>query len=100
MDVLTQFSTSSEVTSQATEGAGHWFQQATESATKLMQSGAFVHLMQGLLKNYTEFLAELGQSTMTMMSQGQATLLRQTQEATAGVIEAAELRARRPRQSA
>ena len=95
MDVLTQFSTSSEVTSQATENAGQLFQQATESATKLMQSGAFAHLMQGLLKNYTEFLAELGQSTMTMMSQGQAALMRQTQEATAGVIEATELRARR-----
>lgn len=100
MDVLTQFSTSSEVTSQATANASQFFQQATESATRLMQSGAFANMVQSLLKNYTEFLTDLGQSTMAMMSQGQAALLRQTQEATDGVIEATDIRARRTRQAA
>jgi hypothetical protein len=100
VDVLTQFSTSSEVTSQATAIASQLFQQATESATKLMQSGAFANMMQGLLKNYTEFLTELGRTTMAMMSEGQAALLRQTQEATSGVIEATDMRARRTRQAA
>ena len=95
MELLAQFTTSPEVTSQTSANANQLFQQASEYTLKLMHSGAFAHLMQGMLKNYTEFLAELGQSTMTMMSQGQATLLRQTQEATAGVIEATELRARR-----
>ena len=43
MDLLTRFSTSPEVTAQATANASQLFQQATESAMKLMQSGAFVH---------------------------------------------------------
>jgi hypothetical protein len=99
MDVLTRFSTSSEVASQTTANASQWFQQATESATRLMQSGAFAHMAQDLLKNYTAFLTELGHGTMAMMSQGQAALLRQTQEATSGVIEATDIRARRTRQA-
>jgi hypothetical protein len=97
MDLLTRFSTSPEVTAQATANASQLFQQATESAMKLMQSGAFAHVMQGMLKNYTEFLAELGQSGMAMMSQGQAALVRQAQEATDGVIDATTVRARRTR---
>ena len=97
MDLLTQFSTSPEVTSQATANASQLLQPGAASAMNLVQSGAFVHLMQGMLKNYTEFLMEVGQSTMAMMSQGQAALLRQTQEATDGVIEATETRGRRAR---
>ena len=89
----------SSVGAQATANASQLFQQATESATKLMQSGAFAHMVQGLLKNYTEFLTEFGQSTMTMVSQGQAALLRQTQEATNGVIEATDTRVGRSRQA-
>ena len=85
------------MTAQATANASQLFQQATESAMKLMQSGAFVHMMQGLLKNYTEFLAELSQSGMAMMSQGQAALTRQVQEATDNVVDATEVRARRAR---
>jgi hypothetical protein len=100
MDLLTQFSTSPEVTSHATANASQLFQQGTTSAMKLMHSGAYAQLMQGMLKNYTEFLTEVGQSTMEMMSQGQAAFLRQTQEATDGVIEATETRGRRARQAA
>ena len=97
MDLLTRFSTSPEVTAQATANANQLFQQAAESAMKLMQSGALAHVMQGMLKNYTEFLAELSQSGMAMMSQGQAALVRQAQEATEGVIDATTVRARRTR---
>mgnify|MGYP003477032934 FL=1 len=97
MDLFTRFSTSPEVTAQATANASQLFQQATESAMKLMQSGAFVHMMQGLLKNYTEFLAELSQSGMAMISQGQAALISQTQQATDGVIDATAVRTRRAR---
>ena len=97
MDLFTRFSTSPEVTAQATANASQLFQQATESALKLMQSGAFAHVMQGMLKNYTEFLSELSQSGMAMMSQGQAALARQAQEVTHGVIDATEVRARRAR---
>ncbi len=97
MDLLTRFSTSPEVTSQATANVGQMFQQASESAMKLMQSGAFAHMMQGMLKNYTEFLTELSQSGMAMMSQGQAAFTRQAQEATRGVVEATDIRSRRSR---
>jgi len=54
-------------------------------------------LMQGMMKNYTEFLTELGQSTMAIASQGQAALLQQTQEATDSLAEATEPRGRRAR---
>lgn len=100
MELLTQFTTSPEVTSQTTASASQLFQQANDSALKLMQSGAFAQLMQGMMKNYSEFLTEFSQSAMAMMSQGQAALVRQTQEATDGVIEATELRGRRARQAA
>lgn len=100
MDLLTRFSTSPEVTSQATANASQLFQQASESAMKLMQSGAFAHMMQGMLKNYTEFFTELSQSGMAMMSQGQAAMTRQVQEATNGVIDASGSREKRARQAA
>ncbi len=70
MDLLTRFSTSHEVTSQATANAGQMFEQASQAAMKLMQSGAFAQMMQGMIKNYTEFLTDLGQSGIAMLSQG------------------------------
>ena len=97
MDLLTQFTTSPEVTSQATTNASELFQQGPASALKFMNSGAFAQLMQGMMKNYTEFLTELAQSTMAIVSQGQAALIQQTQEATDGLAEATETRGRRAR---
>jgi hypothetical protein len=85
MDLLTRFSTSPEV---------------TESAMKLMNSSAFAHLMQGMMKNYTEFVTELSQSGMAMLSQGQAAMTRQMQDAASGVIDVADVRGRRARQAA
>jgi hypothetical protein len=100
MDLLTRFSTSPEVTSQATANASQLFQQASDSAMKLIQSGAFADMMQGMLKNYTEFLTELSQSGMAMMSEGRAAVNRQMHEATNGVIDATESRGRRTREVA
>jgi hypothetical protein len=100
MDLLTRFSTSPEVTAQAGANASQLFLQASESTMKLMQSGAFTYLMQGMLKNYTDFLAELSQGGMAMFSQGQAAMTRQVQEATSSVIDVAEARGRRARQAA
>ena len=96
MELLTRFSSSPEMTAQASS----LFQQATDSAKNLMQSGAFAQMMQGMMKNYTEFFMELNQSAMALMSQGQAAMVRQVQEASEGVIEVADTRARRPRQVA
>jgi hypothetical protein len=100
MDLLTQFTTSPEVASQTTANASQLFQQATESAMKLMQSGAFAHLMQGMLKNYTEFLTDLSQGWMVTMRQGQDALAQQVQQVAEGVTDVAEVRARRSRQTA
>lgn len=100
MDLLTRFSTSPEVTAQTTANATQLFQQATESSMKLMQSGAFAHLMQGMLKNYTEFLTEFSQGGMAMLSQGQEAMVRQAQESTQGVVDAVQTTARRARQAA
>lgn len=100
MDLISRFSTSPEVTSQVTADASQLFQQASQSSMKLMQSGAFATLMQGMLKNYTGFLAELGQSSMAMLSQGQAAMTEQVQQATRDAIDAADGRGRSVRQAA
>jgi hypothetical protein len=100
MDLLTRFSTSPEITAEASANASQFFQQASESAMKLMQSGALAQVMQGMLKNYTEFLMELSQGGMAMLSQGQSVMSRQVQEASNGVITAADARGRRARQAA
>jgi hypothetical protein len=100
MELLTQFSTSPEVMSQATANANQLFQQASGSTMNLMQSGAFAQVMQGMMKNYTEFLTELGQGTVAMMSQANAALLQHSQEATNGLTEATDIRGRRGRQAA
>ena len=99
MDLLSKFSTSPEVTAQATANASQLLQQASESATSLMRSGAFAHMMQGLVKNYSEFLVELSHSGMALLSQGQQALVQQTQEAAESVVDATEVR-RRARQAA
>jgi hypothetical protein len=81
MALLTQFSP--EVMSQAMGTA---------------RSNAVAELLQGLTKNYTEFLVELGQSSVAVLSQGQAAFLRQAQEASSNVIDATQ--ARRARHAA
>lgn len=95
MELFTRFSTSPEVTAQASANASQLFQQASESAMKLMQSGAFAQMMQGMLKNYSDFLTEIGHGGMAMLNQGQASMTRQMQDATNGVIDATEVRGRR-----
>lgn len=100
IDLLTKFAQSPEVASQSVDNANNLFQQAQESATNLFNSRAFAQMMQGMLKNYTEFTAELIQSGMAMVTQNQAAILQQTQEAAGNVIQASEARGRRSRQSA
>lgn len=100
MDLLSRFSTSPEVTAQTSAAAAQMFQQASSSALKLMQSGAYSQLMQGMLMNYIEFLGEVSQSGMAMLSEGQAAVLRQAQQAADTVIDAAPARGRRSRHAA
>lgn len=63
---------------QASEGQNP-FLQGPASAAQLLQSGAFVQLMQGAVKNYTEFMMALSQNGMAAVSQTQANLVREGQ---------------------
>jgi len=49
---------------------------------------AYGQLLQTLTQNYTEFLVAVSQNTMQLMSQGQAALVGQAQEAGEEVVEA------------
>ena len=100
MELWSKFSQSPEVMSEATRNMNSFFEQAQTSATSLARSHAFTGLMQGMVKNYTDFVSELAQSTYAMISQGQATFLQQTQEAAGNVIDAADARTRRSRHAA
>lgn len=100
MDLLTKFSASPEVTSQAMSDVQKLFQQTQESAMKLAQSHAFAGMIQGFIKNYTEFVSEVGQNVATIASQGQAAFMKQATETTSGAIEATQTGARRLRSAA
>lgn len=100
MELLTKFSSSPEVMSQSMATAQSLVQQGQESAMNLIRSNAFGHMAQGFIKNYTEFLMELGQSTMTVFTLGQAAMMRQAQDATTNVVDASTVAARRARQAA
>ena len=95
MALLTQFTTSPE----AMTHAQSLLQAGQASSAHLAQSDAFAKLMQGMLKNYTEFMAELGQSGMALLAQGQAAMLQTTQEASQNLVDEAQGRGRRSRQS-
>jgi hypothetical protein len=51
--------------------------------------------MQGMLKNYTEFVMEFAQTGMAVLAQGQAAMARQAEEIGSNVIDAADARERR-----
>ncbi len=100
MELLTKFSQSPEVMAEATRTVKTLMEQAQTSTASLAGSSAFAGLMQGMVKNYTDFISELTQSAYAMMSQGQAAFLQQTQEAASNVIDAADARTRRSRHAA
>ena len=100
MDLITKFSASPEVTSQAINDAQKLSQQAQESVMKLAHSQAFAGLMQGFMKNYTEFLGEMSHGATAIFSQGQMAFMQQANEATANVIETTQSGARRLRSAA
>ena len=100
MELWSRFAQSPEVMSEATRNMRSFMEQAQTSATSLARSQSFAALMQGMVKNYTDFLSELGQSTYAMLNQGQATLLQQAQDATDNVVDATDARGRRSRHAA
>jgi hypothetical protein len=99
MDLMNNFATSPEVTSQAMNDAQDLFKQAQESTLKLMQSHAFTRLMHGLLKNVTDFYGDFGRSASSAMQQGQESLMHQAEEATSNIVDATQAGVRRARQA-
>ena len=84
LELLTKFSLSPEVVSQAMAQAQRMFVQPSSATAVPMQwpSSALADLMTGLMKNYMEFLMELGQGSAALMQQAPATLTKATQQAT------------------
>ena len=97
MDLLTRFYASPEVTSQAVGDFQKLFQQTQESAMKLAQSQAFAGMVQGFIKNYTEFLTEASQGVASLASQGQAAFMKQATEAIKGAFDAGQAGVKRLR---
>lgn len=67
MGLLLRFAASPEVMSQATQVTTQMLQQGGSLALKTLQTGAYLQLVQGLMQNYTEFLAESGRAAATWM---------------------------------
>jgi hypothetical protein len=100
MELFARFASSPEVASEATRAMQGIVEQSWVSAAALGQSRAVAELTQGLIRNYTEFVTELGQSAYALMGQAQVTLLQHTQEAASNVIDAGTARAGRARHAA
>lgn len=99
MGLLLRFTTSPEVMSEARAATGQLLQQGSALTLKMMHSGAFLQLMQGLMHNYTEFLGESGRAAAAWMQDGQAAMARAAQPAAAAAFEAATPRAGRAGQA-
>ncbi|NML16817.1 hypothetical protein [Azohydromonas caseinilytica] len=81
LELLTKFSLSPEVVSQAMAQAQRMFLQPSATAPMQLPSNALADLMMGLMKNYMEFLMELGQGSATLMQQAPTTLAKAAQQA-------------------
>ncbi|WP_298231452.1 hypothetical protein [uncultured Azohydromonas sp.] len=84
LELFTKFSLSPEVVSQAMTQAQRIFMQQSPATLAPMPvaPNAIADLMMGLMKNYMEFLMELGQGGATLMQQAPTTLAKATQQAT------------------
>ena len=71
-----------------------------QGAGNLLQPTAFMQLMQGTVKNYTEFMMTLGQNTVSALNQTQASMVREGRTMADNVADATEARRRRAAQSA
>ena len=87
MELLTKFSASPEGMSQTAAGMQNLFKPGQMPSAELLNSNAFAQLAQGMVKNYTEFMTELGQAGMAMVTQGQSALTRQVQDASSGMVQ-------------
>ncbi len=101
MAVLTKFSVPPDaIPMPAAGGPIQQMQQNQEALSKLMQSTAMLQLMQGLARNYTEFMSEFAQTSTALLSQGQEAMVKQTREATGKMAEASQAQMRQVRAAA
>lgn len=82
LELLTKFSLSPEQVSQAMTQAQRLFLQQPTATPLAVPPNALAELMMGLMKNYMDFLMELGQGSATLMHQAPTTLAKATQQAT------------------
>ena len=94
MELLTEFSLWPEAASVSPQA---FVQQAQHAAMSLLRPDAFAQLTLGMMKNYTEFLAEWGQTAMAAFAQGQPAMIARAQWLTAEGVDVAESRGRRSR---
>ena len=92
MDLLTKFSTSLDMTPRTASDAPNSSYPDLASAVNLARSNGFVELMQGMLANYTEFMAESAKTAMAVMIQSRTALMHQAREDIQNVTDAAEVR--------
>lgn len=98
MALLTKFSVPPDVAPlPAAGGPIQQMQQGQEAIAKMMQSTAMLTLMQGLAKNYTEFMSEFAQSSTALLSQGQEAMVKQTRDMSSRMTEATQPHARNGR---
>lgn len=98
MELLGRYSMSPEAMSQAMANAQSLFTPGQgASPAFLAQSPAFAELAQGMIRNYTEFMTEVAQSSIALLAQGQAAWIQQAQQASEGVAHVTEVRSRRAR---
>lgn len=67
MGLLLRFASSPEVMTQATQATTQMWQQGGSLALKTLQTGAWMQLVQGLMHNYAEFVAESGRAAAGWM---------------------------------
>lgn len=76
MELMKHLSVSPEIKPLASEDAENPFLQAQACLAQLTQSSAVAKVMQGALRNYTEFLLEIGQINLFTANQTQESLAR------------------------
>ena len=90
MELLKKYSISPEAMAKAMANAQSLLTPGQGAPVDSAQSQALAELAQGMIKNYTEFMAEVAKSGVELMAQGQAAFIQQTQQAADQVANAAD----------
>jgi hypothetical protein len=104
MDLVSKFATSPEVMSQTLAATQKLADPGRDPAANLFTSNAFSDFLLGFVKNWMEFLTDLGQSTLSLMDQGQEAFLKRAPamagDAARAVTEMAQVKPSRTRPAA